>query len=202
MSRMLALALLPVLGIAGASPASAGTFMPLGRPAVPPAGFLRFCVRYLRECRPGQGAPVTVVLTSEKRRELDAVQARINAAIKPREDPTHAWDYAVDGYGDCNKFALGKRRELVERGWPREALSLATATTERGEGHLVLVVHTNEGDLVLDNRLGQVVDWTFLPYRWIAMQSAENPVKWVSIVARPFSTAAANDASPPDIAAN
>jgi predicted transglutaminase-like cysteine proteinase len=152
MSRALVFALLPVLGIAGAMPASAGTFMPLGRPAIPPAGFLGFCVRYLRECRASQGRPIKMELTAEKRRELDAAQARINAAIKPREDPTHSWDYAVDGYGDCNKFALGKRRELVERGWPREALSLATATTERGEGHLVLVAHTDEGDLVLDNR--------------------------------------------------
>jgi len=202
MSRTLALALLPVLGIAGAMPASAGTSMPLGRPAVPPAGFLSFCARYLRECRPGQRDPVPVALTPEKRRELDAVQARINAAITPREDPAHLWDYAVDGYGDCNKFALGKRRELIERGWPREALSLAAATTERGDGHLVLVAHTNEGDLVLDNRLAPVVDWASLPYRWISVQSAENPAKWMNVLTQPIATAAAIRAVPPAVTTN
>jgi predicted transglutaminase-like cysteine proteinase len=202
MSRALALALLPFLGIAGALPAGAGTAMPLGRPVVPPAGFLSFCVRYLRECRPSEGPPAAVELTSETRRELDAVQAQINAAITPREDPAHAWDYAVAGFGDCNKFALGKRRGLIERGWPRQALSLATATTERGEEHLVLVVHTREGDLVLDNRLAPVVDWTVLPYRWISVQSAARPATWLSVLAPPIATAAANRAAKSAVTTN
>jgi len=202
MSRALALALLPVLGIAGALPASAGTAMPVGHPIIPPAGFLSFCVRYLRECRPSEGPPVTVELTAEKRRELDAVQAQINAAITPREDSTHAWDYAVAGYGDCNKFALGKRRALIERGWPRQALSLATATTERGEEHLVLVAHSRQGDLVLDNRLSPVVDWTDLPYRWTSLQSAARPATWLSVLALPIATVAANRVTPHAVTTN
>jgi predicted transglutaminase-like cysteine proteinase len=202
MSRALALALLPVLGIAGALPASAGTAMPVGHPVVPPAGFLSFCVRYLRECRPSEGQPAPMELTSETRRQLDAVQAQVNAAITPRDDPAHAWDYAVDGYGDCNRFALGKRRALIERGWPRQALSLATAATERGEGHLVLVVHTRQGDLVLDNRLAPVVDWTDLPYRWISLQSAARPATWLSVIASPIATVAANRVTPHAVTTN
>jgi len=42
-------------------------------------------------------------------------------------------------YGDCNNYALEKRRELIALGWPRAALLLAAAVTETGEGHLVLV---------------------------------------------------------------
>lgn len=183
--------------LTGIAPASAGTWMPTGQPAIPPAGFLGFCIRHLPECRTIAGSPDPVELTDERRHDLDVVQADINGAITPREDPTHAWDYAKDGYGDCNKFALGKRRELIEHGWPRQALLLATATTERGEGHLVLVVHTTKGDFVLDNRLKPVVDWTYLPYHWISVQSPTSPVKWVSVLSQPINTADASHATQP-----
>jgi predicted transglutaminase-like cysteine proteinase len=141
----------------------------------------------------GKGRPATrVELTAERRRALDAVQAGVNAAIQPRLEETHGWDYPTDGTGDCNKFALEKRRELIAQGWPPEALLLTTATTERGEGHLVLVARTDQGDLVLDNRLAPVVDWTVLPYRWISIQSQQSPVQWVSILSRPIVTSDAS----------
>ncbi len=181
--------------LVGATPASAGTWMNTGQPAIPPAGFLGFCMRHLPECRTAAGTPDPVELTDERRHDLDVVQADVNGSITPREDPKHTWDYSADGYGDCNKFALGKRRELIEHGWPRQALLLATATTEGGEGHLVLVVHTTKGDYVLDNRLSRVVDWTYLPYRWISMQSPTSPVKWLSVLAQPINTADASHAT-------
>ena len=76
---------------------------------------------------------------------------------------------------------LEKRRELMALGWPRQALLLTTALTERGEGHMVLVVRTSGGDLVLDNRVRWVVDWRDLPYQWLSRQSAANPALWVAI---------------------
>jgi len=186
-----------VLALANAAPASAGTWMTTGQPAIPPAGFLGFCIHHLPECRSQPGAAEPVELTDERRHDLDVVQADINGSIKPREDATHAWEYSTDGYGDCNKFALGKRRELVEHGWPRQSLLLATATTERGEGHLVLVVHTTKGDFVLDNRVNRVVDWTYLPYRWVSVQSPSSPVKWLSVLAQPINTADASHLAQP-----
>jgi predicted transglutaminase-like cysteine proteinase len=185
--------LLALAGIAPAFPAAAGNWMPTGAAAIPPGGFLGFCVRHLQECRGGAPEATAAELTEERWRELWSVQAKINSEIVPREDPTHVWDYPTNGYGDCNKFALAKRRELIERGWPREAVLLATATTETGEGHLVVVAHTTAGDFVLDNRTASVVNWTALPYRWISMQSPTSPVRWVSILTQPIAT---SDASP------
>ena len=102
--------------------------------------------------------------------------------IKPREDPSHAWHYAEDGYGDCNTYALTKRKALIAMGWPEDTLLLAAVYDELGEGHLVLVARTSEGDLVLDNRLPPVVAWDTLPYRWVAMQSQQSPARWVKVV--------------------
>jgi predicted transglutaminase-like cysteine proteinase len=166
--------------------------MPTGAPAIPPAGFLGFCAKHLPECL-GRPQDVSAIpLTNAARQALEAVQTRINAAITPRLDPNHVWDYSTDGTGDCNKYALTKRRELIAQGFTREMLLLATATTERGEGHLVLVVRTDHGDLVLDNRVQHVVDWSMLPYRWISIQSPQNFVRWVSILSQPITTADAS----------
>jgi len=186
--------LLGVAGLMDSGPAMAGAPMATGGPVVPPAGFIAFCARHLQDCIGKSSGSAPVEMTPERRRALDAVQAQVNAAIAPREDPKHVWDYPTDGTGDCNKFALAKRRELLAQGWPRESLLLATAITERGEGHLVLVVRSDSGDLVLDNRVTAVVDWTRLPYRWVSVQTAQNPARWVSILSTPVATADATAA--------
>lgn len=169
-----------ILVVASAS-AEAGTLLPTGAPVVPPAGFLGFCMHHLRECAGRTHTARPVAMTTAKWRQIDEVQGEVNAAIRPREMNPRVWDYATNGAGDCNTFALTKQRELIELGWPKEDLLLVTAVTERGEGHLALVAHTDQGDLVLDNRVTHVVDWRRLPYRWISIQSPESPTKWLSI---------------------
>src|SRR5262249_45590921 len=150
-------ALVGAAGMFAALSANAAIPMATGADVVPPAGFLGFCVKHISECVGTATAPVIVDLTAEREHEPDDVQAEINSSNEPAEDPGPGWDYPVHGQGDCNKFALAKRRSLIEHGWPRGALLLTTAITEHGEGHLVLVVRTNRGDLVLDNRLSRVV---------------------------------------------
>ncbi len=182
-----------LIGLASPDPANAGSYLPTGAAAIPPAGFIGFCVKHLQDCIAKPQEPASVELTDAQRRALETVQYDINTSIRPRIDPTNAWDYPTDGTGDCNKYALSKRRALIAMGWPRNALLLATATTETGEGHLVLVARTDKGDLVLDNRVPHVVDWTTLPYHWISVQSQQSPVRWVSILSEPIATA---DAGP------
>ncbi len=170
-----------VIFVLASTSAEAGAPLPTGAPVVPPAGFLGFCMHHLRECAGRTHAARLVAMTTAKWRQIDEVQGEVNAAIRPREMNPRVWDYATNGAGDCNTFALTKRRELIELGWPKEDLLLVTAVTERGEGHLALVAHTDQGDLVLDNRVTHVVDWRRLPYRWISIQSPESPTKWLSI---------------------
>ena len=197
----LIIVLFTVAGAIQPAPANAGTWMPTGAAAVPPAGFFGFCVKHIQDCIGKGRQPVRVELTEARRRSLETVQATVNATIRPREDATHVWDYPTDGTGDCNKFALEKRRELIGQGWPPEALLLTTAITERSEWHLVLVARTDQGDLVLDNRLAPVVDWTSLPYRWVSIQSQASPVQWVSVQSAPITTADARAVLGPSVLA-
>src|SRR6516225_8507149 len=186
LALFLCVSLLSMGNLGTPTPALAWTQMPTGAPAIPPAGFLGFCAKHLPECLSRGQEPTTIELTDERRQAIEAVQTTINASITPRLDPAHVWDYSTDGTGDCNKFALTKRRELIAQGFPKGAVLLATATTERGEGHLVVVVRTDRGDFVLHNRVAHVVDWSSLPYHWVSVQSQQSPVRWLSILSQPI----------------
>ena len=80
----------------------------------------------------------------------------------------------VDGkmYGDCEDYALEKRRRLIEAGVSAEALSMAVVVTRRGERHAVLVVAFETGDVVLDNLTPWPTPWAALGYTWIQRQVA------------------------------
>jgi predicted transglutaminase-like cysteine proteinase len=171
------------------APVTAGSLMKTGAAVVPPAGFIRFCVEHAQECLVSRQEPETVALTADHLAQLEQVQTEVNAEITSRVNASQSWEYAASGYGDCNTYALTKRRALIALGWPEETLLLAAAYTERGEGHLVLVARTAQGDLVLDNRLPQVVDWAQLPYRWIAVQSQKSPARWLKVEADPVTVA-------------
>ena len=82
--------------------------------------------------------------------------------------------------GDCEDFAILKKRELVRRGWPGSVL-LITVARSGGEGHTVLTVRTNQGDLILDNRTSAIKDWSRTPYRYFARQSQANGKNWERI---------------------
>jgi predicted transglutaminase-like cysteine proteinase len=170
-----------------------GIPMATGTPAAPPFGFAGFCAKYPAECAGAVSAPVIVALSDTRRRQLDRVQGGVNEQVAPVDIAEHGWDYPTGGYGDCNQYALEKRRALIALGWPRGALLLASAITETGEGHLVLVARTSAGDLVLDNRRAAVVDWRTLPYHWLSRQSAAHPGDWVSLLGRPTATAVASN---------
>jgi predicted transglutaminase-like cysteine proteinase len=156
--------------------------VPTGTAVIPPSGFVGFCVKHSEECLISSAHPSVVPFTPERRTELEQVQVATNTEIAPRANPAHSWDYARDGGGDCNTYALTKRHALIARGWPEDSLLLAAAYDELGEGHLVLIARTSEGDFALDNRVNHVVEWSVLPYRWISMQSQNSPARWVQIV--------------------
>lgn len=134
----------------------------------------------------------TLVMNAATYALLDAVNRRVNGAVRQLSDPQA---FGVDDYwtaplssglsaGDCEDFALEKRRALIRRGVPAEALSVAIGTTAKGEIHAVLVASTDRGDYVLDNLQARVLPWRALGYRWITRQSAEDPLVWSAVVAQ------------------
>jgi predicted transglutaminase-like cysteine proteinase len=83
--------------------------------------------------------------------------------------------------GDCNDYAVTKRHALIESGLPSKALRLSVVKTASGVGHLVLVVVTTKGDVVLDNLTEVIRVWQSTDYQWIKIQSASDPRFWNEI---------------------
>lgn len=73
-------------------------------------------------------------------------------------------------YGDCEDYALEKRRQLIAAGVPEGALSMVVAVTARGESHAVLMISLKSGDWVLDNLTPWATPWQELNYRWVERQ--------------------------------
>lgn len=150
------------------------------RRTVAPFAHVVFCVRTPSECAASTG-PDMVELTIQKKREMIAVNREINFEIIPVNDRgSDTWSLAPRA-GDCDDYAVTKRHALIARGWPAASLRLAVARTAWGEGHLVLVVRTNQGDLVLDNMTGAVRHWNKSGLRWEMIQSSENPRIWYQL---------------------
>ncbi len=84
--------------------------------------------------------------------------------------------------GDCEDFALTKRDHLIAMGWSPKALRIAVTKTPYGEGHAVLVVKTDQGDLVLDNRSNAIKGWKDTDLRWLMIQSGDNPRVWYELL--------------------
>lgn len=80
--------------------------------------------------------------------------------------------------GDCEDFAIEKRAQLLEQGYPPEDLFFAVAYRSDIGLHAVLIAHTQRGDYVLDNRSPYVTPWTRVPYVWVKRQSSQDPQQW------------------------
>ena len=123
-----------------------------------------------------------MILTDERWQELVKVQSEVNADVRYKTDielygKFEFWEIA-DGEGDCEDSALVKREKLLGLEWDKDDLALATCWTETNAYHAVLVVHTDKGDYVLDNRYPRVMAWKVLPYKWDKIQDGK---KWRSI---------------------
>ena len=79
------------------------------------------------------------------------------------------WEIAQT-HGDCEDYALRKRKVLLDKGVPLSALRLATCWTETNEYHAVLIVVTPNGDYVLDNRMTNPMIKQDLNYKWDKIQ--------------------------------
>ncbi len=171
---------------AGCAGPASSSYAALGAETSVPFGWVDFCGRYSGECPEETTSPRDIDLTPAALRKIARINGYVNKAIDPVTDKDHwaaadAWDYPADGKGDCEDYALLKRRMLMEAGFPREALLMTVVKEKNGDGHSVLTLHTNRGDFVLDNLTDEVKPWTQTPYRFVKRQSQENPNIWVAI---------------------
>lgn len=184
--------------------------MQTGRDVVAPFGFIGFCIRSPRECKKGptqslsdllpdanfhqmavlnnfvERQPSVDISSGKLWFELNRVNDFVNSSVAPLKDTVQYgrlewWAYPTAKGGDCEDYALLKRKLLNGRGWPISSLSLAVAKQWDGTGHTVLIVVTQQGEYVLDNQRGEILPWHAAPYVWIKRQSSHDPQIWVNL---------------------
>jgi predicted transglutaminase-like cysteine proteinase len=91
------------------------------------------------------------------------------------------WDYPT-AVGDCEDYALLKRKRLNEMGYPLGALLMTVARDSNGGGHAVLTVVTDLGDFILDNIEQKVLLWREAEIYYLKRQSQRDLNVWVSLI--------------------
>jgi predicted transglutaminase-like cysteine proteinase len=154
-------------------------------PTLAPFQHVRFCLRYPSECKSEARELDRIAMNAGLSELLKRVNHDVNAAISPRvknssSDLRDGWAIAPAS-GDCNDYAVTKRHDLIESGLPAKALRLSVVKTASGTGHLVLVVATTAGDVVLDNLTDAIRPWKRTSYRWLKIQSSADARLWSEI---------------------
>ena len=160
-------------------------FMPTGRETSQPIGHYVFCQEYPDECSVRSNHTEPVSLDDAGWETLQLVNNAVNGAILPATDfeifgVDERWVYPAV-WGDCEDYVLLKRRMLVENGWPVSSLLITVVLQPNGEGHAVLTVRTDRGDLILDNLNPRIRLWNETEYLFVKRQSERNSGGWVAI---------------------
>ena len=174
------------------SSVNAGPHLFRDNEAPPLSAWLEFCSRNPDECIVDLRQPEILPLTEDLAALLSSVNLSVNRALIPVTDHNHwdvvdLWSYPTDGLGDCEDYQLLKRKMLIQAGLPRRALRMTVVIDENGEGHAVLTVRTDRGDLILDNKTDDVLEWFRTNYRYIKRESAET-TGWVYLTLEPAGT--------------
>lgn len=163
----------------------ASAYMRIFAPTLPPYGFVRFCETHPQECRQGTFAEARFELSGARAKELDDINRSVNKAVEPATDmeiygETERWTLPTNR-GDCEDYALLKRKLLIDRGWPISSLLMTVVRDEKSEGHAVLTARTSQGDFILDNKMDEIRVWHKTPYAYVMRQSYIDPRVWVSL---------------------
>ena len=174
--------------VAGARPAeSANAFMAPLKTIAPPAGFGGVCDRYAWVC--AKSSQNQKNLTDS---EIIAIARQVNRSVNARVRDVsdlqqykqlEHWALPTRMGGDCEDFALQKKRDLIARGVAPDRLLIATALTPQSVAHAVLILRTAGGDLVLDNRHRAIKPWQETEYSYLRMQNPKAPNRWQVVLA-------------------
>ena len=171
----------PVQAVGPASDA----FLVAKRAVAAPKGSVGLCSNYKWACaRTGaRGVSNAAALRLAK-----AVNNRVNRSTRQIEDRAQYgreehWALPTATGGDCEDFALLKKKKLIESGVASETLLMATVLDRDLNSHAVLVMRTDSGDLVLDNLSNRILPWKRTGYTFLRMQNPSSPRNWDAIIA-------------------
>ncbi|MEP4878023.1 MAG: transglutaminase-like cysteine peptidase [Tateyamaria sp.] len=167
-----------------ASQASTNDFLKVKLAINAPAGARGICNKYDWVC---SSSRTNRSLTQADLRLIGDVNRKVNRQIRDVADEIQYrredyWTLPTSGGGDCEDYALLKKHELVRAGIAPQRLLLATVLDHKRRSHAVLVLRTDQGDLILDNLSNQIKPWRKTNYTFLRMQNPEQPKKWVGLV--------------------
>jgi len=165
--------------------AEASLWMKTGSVTSQPIGHYEFCLQYVDECTTKFRSAAPPQLTQRGWQVIREINSSVNASIAPITDEDlygkdEVWVYPTNA-GDCEDYALLKRRTLIEQGFSAADLLMTVLLKPDGEGHAVVTVRTSEGDFILDNLEEQVLLWSKTPYTFLKRQASFNSGRWVTI---------------------
>ena len=161
-----------------------GASMTVGNVTSQPIGHYDFCQRHTDECGPIRNiGPVD--MNAAAWALVNQVNLRVNKTIRPATDmevygQEEYWEYPKTA-GDCEDFALLKRRMLMQSGISASNLLMTVVRKPDGEGHAVLTLRTKQGDFILDNLEDEIKVWNQTPYSYLKRQASFNTGRWVTI---------------------
>lgn len=165
--------------------AQASDFMREGGRTAQPVGHYEFCQRMPAECQPHRHSAAPLPLSRDAWTLISAINEDINNSIIAITDQElwgiqEYWSYP-ERFGDCEDYVLEKQRRLVEAGIPAANLLITVVRQTNGDGHAVLTVRTDRGDLVLDNLTDAILPWSATDYAFLKRQSARHAGQWIDI---------------------
>ncbi len=153
--------------------------------SLPPIGYVEFCSHGEDECKGKGGNADLLVMSPDNWSMLNQVNTYVNGKIKPESDQdlyhvAEKWTYPTSA-GDCEDYVLLKKRYLQSMGFSPDELLITVLLDEKGDGHAVLTVVSDNGDFILDNRRDEVLRWDQTVYKFLKRQSQQDPKQWVSL---------------------
>ena len=147
-----------------------------------PSGFKGICKTYDWACSTTSGN-----LRDDKSMMQMAIMinAQVNATLEPVTDfdqygVAERWTLPETGRGDCEDFALLKKKLLIESGIAASKLLMVVAKA-KGERHAMLILRLNDGDYVLDNLSPEIIAWRNSAYTFLELQAPAEPSGWENI---------------------
>lgn len=169
------LTLLPTTDMAEAS-----AFVPVRGQISAPSGAGGLCATYQWACATSSSA------RTPDMRTLGAVNRKVNRATREVSDQAQyrkadVWTLPSRRGGDCEDFALLKKKQLIAMGYDPDRLLLTTVLDRKGGSHAVLIVRTAAGDYVLDNLVDSIRPWNRTGYTFLRMQDPTAPQRWLRL---------------------
>ncbi|WP_170570403.1 transglutaminase-like cysteine peptidase [Ruegeria atlantica] len=188
MGRMVVVSALALgsLSVVSAANASEGRYIKSVAASPPPSGARQLCRQYSWAC----STKASVAMSNQQEmRIIQRVNRQVNATTRSVTDRSQyrtaeRWALPTSRGGDCEDFALLKKRDLIRAGVDPSKLLIATVLDTKRNSHAVLVYRSAAGDLVLDNLTNQIKPWSATRYLFLRMQNPSKPSSWVGVYRR------------------